>query len=150
MARQLTVAILPGGILGQGVWQGKYSPGSTGQTRRDKSDVQVSPRTQAIVDTVAAVASEAGMTKTQVCVNWIRQQTRAEFIPILGARNVAQLQDNLDSVKCTLDEEHIKRLDDVSRIEYGFPRDFVEVGGRQYAFGKTFELTDNHRGNPVW
>ncbi|HLY24846.1 MAG TPA: aldo/keto reductase [Aggregatilineales bacterium] len=150
MAKLFDMAVLPWGILGQGILLGKYSPGSTEQTRRDKSDVQIATQTQAIVDTVAAVAAESGMTKTQVCVNWIRQQSRAEFIPILGARNFTQLQDNLDSLKCTLDDEHIKRLDEVSKIDLGFPRDFTEGGGRQYIYGNTFDLIDNHRGNPVW
>ena len=150
MAKQFDLAVLPWGILGQGILLGKYSPGSTEQTRNDKSNVKISQQTQAIIDTVAAIASETGMTKTQVCVNWIRQQARAEFIPILGARTAAQLQDNLDSLKCTLDDEHMKRLDDMSRIEYGFPRDFVEGSGRQFIFGKTFDQIDNHRGNPVW
>ena len=44
----------------------------------------------------------------------------------------------------------MQRLDTVSRIEYGFPRDFLEGSMRQRIFGSTFNQIDNHRGNPVW
>jgi aryl-alcohol dehydrogenase-like predicted oxidoreductase len=149
MAKEFDLAILAWSVLGQGILLGKYNAGSTEQTRRDKSTVQISDQVQAIIDTVATVAAETGMTKTQVCVNWVRQQKRAEFIPILGARTVAQHQDNLDSLKFTLSDDQMKRLDDVSRIEYGFPRDFIEGGARDLIFGKMFDQIDNHRGNPV-
>jgi aryl-alcohol dehydrogenase-like predicted oxidoreductase len=150
MAKTFDLAVLTWGILGQGILLGKYSPGSTETTRMDKSAVKISAQTQAIIDAVAAVAAETGLTKTQVCVNWVRQSERAEFIPILGARTAAQLQDNLDSLKRPLSDEHMQRLDAVSRIEYGFPRDFLETNMRQRIFGTTFEQIDNHRGYPVW
>jgi aryl-alcohol dehydrogenase-like predicted oxidoreductase len=149
MARQFDLAVMPWGILGQGVLLGKYSEGSTEQTRNDKANVKISAQTQAIIDTVAAIAEEVGTTKTQVCVNWVRQQPQAEMIPLLGARTSVQLQDNLDSLKWTLTPEQFKRLDEVSRIDYGFPRNFVEGGARQFIFGQTFNQIDNHRGNPI-
>ncbi|HRL14203.1 MAG TPA: aldo/keto reductase, partial [Aggregatilineales bacterium] len=91
-----------------------------------------------------------GRSRTQVCVNWVRQQShRAQMIPILGARTLAQVEDNLASLEWSLNADQLKKLDDVSRIEYGFPRNFVEGGARSYIFGKTFDQIDNHRGNPV-
>lgn len=150
MAKQWDVAVLPWGILGQGVLLGKYSANSTEQTRHDKSGVTVSERVQKIVDEIAAIAAETGKSKTQVCVNWVRQQqSRAQIIPILGARTTAQLHDNLDSLAWSLDDAQLQRLNDVSAIEYGFPRDFLEGGARSYIFGATFDKIDNHRGNPV-
>jgi aryl-alcohol dehydrogenase-like predicted oxidoreductase len=149
MAKHFDLAVLPWGVLGQGVLIGKYNPGSTEQTRNDKAGVQLSAQTQAIIAEVAAIAQETGCTKTQVCINWARQQKRAQVIPILGARTAAQLADNLASLSWQLTDAQMQRLDDASRIEYGFPRDFVETGARQFIFGKTFDLIDNHRGNPV-
>ncbi|MBX3081770.1 MAG: aldo/keto reductase [Anaerolineae bacterium] len=150
MAKQFDLTVMAWGILGQGVLLGKYSAGSTEQTRQNKDNVKVSGQTQAIIDVIAAIAAETGMTRTQVCVNWLRQQQpRAEMIPILGARTAEQLRDNLDSLQHTLSDEHMKRLEAVSQIEYGFPRDFVELHARQFIFGKTFDSIDNHHGNPT-
>ena len=47
-------------------------------------------------------------------------------IPIIGARKLAQLQDNLASFDLTLSAEQLKMLDEASRIELGFPYDFYD------------------------
>jgi aryl-alcohol dehydrogenase-like predicted oxidoreductase len=145
MAKQFDLAVLAWGILGQGVLLGKYDPGSTETTRRDKSEVHIPDRTRETIDTVAAIAAETGKTRTQVCVNWIRQQSTGEFIPILGARTTAQLQDNLNSLSWSLSDEDLARLDGVSRIEYGFPRDLAQKQLAALIFGKTIDQIDNPR-----
>ena len=49
-----------------------------------------------VVLEVKKVAEEAGRPMSQVAINWVRQQQhKAQMIPILGARNLAQLEDNL-------------------------------------------------------
>jgi diketogulonate reductase-like aldo/keto reductase len=47
------------------------------------------------------------------------------MIPILGARTLEQLRDNLGCLEFELGEEHLKLLDEVSRIDLGFPHDFL-------------------------
>jgi diketogulonate reductase-like aldo/keto reductase len=44
-------------------------------------------------------------------------------IPIIGARKLSQLQDNLASLDLTLSADQLKTLDEASRIELGFPYD---------------------------
>jgi hypothetical protein len=51
---------------------------------------------------------------------WLRQRPEP-VIPILGARKVSQLQDNLASLELILSAEQVKALDEASRIELGFP-----------------------------
>jgi hypothetical protein len=53
-------------------------------------------------------------------------------IPIIGARKVSQLEDNLASLDLELSTEQLKVLDDASRIELGFPYDLynAENGSR--------------------
>jgi diketogulonate reductase-like aldo/keto reductase len=45
-----------------------------------------------------------------------------EVIPIIGARKVSQLQDNLASLDLELSAEQLKSLDGASHIELGFPQ----------------------------
>ena len=45
--------------------------------------------------------------------------------PIVGARRLDQLVDNLGAVDCHLDPESLRRLDDASAISLGFPHDFI-------------------------
>jgi diketogulonate reductase-like aldo/keto reductase len=42
-------------------------------------------------------------------------------IPIIGARKLSQLQDNLASFDLVLSAEQIKALDEASQIDPGFP-----------------------------
>ena len=57
----------------------------------------------------------------QVALAWLRYQT-VPVIPIIGARKVSQLRDNLASLDLELSSEQLKSLDGVSRIELGFPK----------------------------
>jgi len=45
-------------------------------------------------------------------------------IPIIGARKLSQLQDNLASFDLALSAEQVKVLDEVSQIDLGFPYHF--------------------------
>ena len=44
-------------------------------------------------------------------------------IPIIGARKLSQLQDNLASFDLTFSADPLKILNEASRIELGFPSD---------------------------
>jgi diketogulonate reductase-like aldo/keto reductase len=66
------------------------------------------------------------------------------IVPIVGAKTAAQLRDNLGCLDFTLAPDQLERLDAASKIDLGFPHDFL-VQARSYIFGKTFPLIDNHR-----
>jgi aryl-alcohol dehydrogenase-like predicted oxidoreductase len=61
----------------------------------------------------------------QVALAWLRYQT-VPVIPIIGARKVSQLEDNLGSLDLELSVEQLKSLDEASRIEQGFPRNLYD------------------------
>jgi diketogulonate reductase-like aldo/keto reductase len=57
-------------------------------------------------------------------------------IPIIGARKLAQLQDNLASFDLELSAEQLKSLDEASRVELGFPYDLYNKDMiRAFAYG---------------
>lgn len=145
-ARYWDMAVLTWGILRGGVLTGKYTSSSSDPKRYNLESLD--ERTQKLVLALQTTAEETGRTPSQVAVNWVRQQKHAQIIPILGARTEAQLKDNLAALEWTLSPEQLEHLNKASQIEYGFPRDFTEKGARQFIFGKTFDLIDNHRGNP--
>jgi len=143
MARADELAVAAWGVLGGGVLTGKYrQPGAV--TRYSGS----SERRMQLADQIAALASEIGCTPSQLAIAWVQQRPwhGASIIPILGARSLAQLQDNLGSLNVHLTPEQIGELDALSPIQLGFPHDFLagsEV--RSLIFGDTFPLTDNYR-----
>ena len=56
----------------------------------------------------------------QVALAWLRYRP-VPVIPIIGARKLSQLQDNLASLELQLSPEQVKTLDEASQIDLGFP-----------------------------
>ena len=106
----------------------------------------IDERKLAIAETVHSVAQDRGSSEAQVALAWLRQQ-QGVIIPIIGARTVSQLKDNLGCLEVTLDSYHLKRLEEASRIELGFPHDFFKSDlVRQLVYGGMRDSIDNHRG----
>ena len=121
MARALDIAVTPWGALGSGVLSGKYNKGGSGRMGGE-GDIP-----QWKLDVAAAVgklAEEIGVTSSQVALSWVRQQPGV-VIPLLGARTVAQIEDNLKCLDCTLTDAQLAHLSDAAKIELGFPHDFL-------------------------
>jgi hypothetical protein len=54
------------------------------------------------------------------------------------------MKDNLDCLDFELNADHLKRLDEKSKIQLGFPHDLYEAA-KAFAYGKSLSLRDNHR-----
>ena len=77
-------------------------------------------RTKRIIAPLKSMAEQTGRSMSQVALAWLHHRP-VPVIPILGARKVSQLQDNLASLDLTLSAEQVKSLDDASGIDAGFP-----------------------------
>ncbi|MBI3394951.1 MAG: aldo/keto reductase, partial [Spirochaetia bacterium] len=127
MSRALDMAVLAWGPLAAGLLSGKFNEGKPDADARlvkNKSKLLTNERSMAIARETQAVAKEIGRTSAQVAINWLSTRNGV-VIPILGASKLSQIQDNLKSLDFTLSAEHLKRLDDVSKIDLGFPHDFL-------------------------
>jgi aryl-alcohol dehydrogenase-like predicted oxidoreductase len=145
MARAMDLAVTPWSVLGAGTLTGKYSRAASPEEGRAKDGAAADERNLEIADVVVDIAEEIECTPSQVAVSWVRQQDGV-IVPLVGARNLVQLEDNLGALNVTLDEEHLARLDEVSRIEPGFPHDFLASEPiRDIVYGGTFDQIDNHR-----
>lgn len=143
MSRYWDMAVMPWGLLNGGVLTGKFLTEVSEPTRVNPEHLKLSEQAMSIVQEVQAIAQECERPMSQVAINWIRQQThKAQIIPIIGARSVTQLQDNLAVLDWSLTPEQLDRLEKVSAIDMGFPYGFNY--GNPYAYGKTFAKIDNH------
>jgi aryl-alcohol dehydrogenase-like predicted oxidoreductase len=91
------------------------------------------PHNLELVDQVAALAQEKGITVGQLALAWLHAQG-SDVIPIPGTTSVAHLDDNLAALNIKLTEEEKKRIDDIFHID--------AVKGDRYAHSS---LT--HKGN---
>jgi aryl-alcohol dehydrogenase-like predicted oxidoreductase len=82
-----------------------------------------------VVDALDAVARETGKTVPQVALNWLLQRPTVSSV-IVGARNEAQLKQNLDAVGWNLTAEQAEQLDKASAVAPVYPywhqRQFTE------------------------
>ncbi|MFL5344238.1 MAG: aldo/keto reductase [Hyalangium sp.] len=145
MARALELAVTPWGALGGGVLAGKTTPQAEDSKRAANNQGRQTERAVAIAEEVKKVASEVGRSPSQVSLAWVRQQPGI-IVPILGARTLRQLQDNLSSLELTLAPEHLSRLDKVSAVDLGFPHEFLRRDFiRQVIYGQHANNIVNHR-----
>ncbi len=128
MAESLGLGIAAWSPLAGGILSGKYAAAagdganSTGNTRL--SAASISERDRAVAQAVRVAANDLGATPSQVAIAWTRARSAA-IHPILGARRVEQLRDNLGALDMALPPELVARLDAATGFEVGFPTDFI-------------------------
>src|ERR1700726_1837985 len=130
MAKALNLGVLAFSPLAKGVLSGKYHGEGRAEEGRMSNEgmKEFLPEEQhatRIISAVKAVSEQVGRSMAQVALAWLRHQT-VPVIPIMGARKVSQLQDNLASLDLELSAEQLKSLDGASRIELGFPQSIYE------------------------
>lgn len=143
MARAFGLSVTPWSPLAGGLLTGKHQDGAASDSARGAMVAsRQGERNRRIVDTLQQVAKQLGHSPAQVALAWLRAQG-PEITPILGARKLTQLEDNLGYLDVRLEPAHHQALDEASRIELGFPHDFLASPFvREVAFGKTYELID--------
>jgi aryl-alcohol dehydrogenase-like predicted oxidoreductase len=129
MAKALNLGLVAWSPLAGGLLSGKYHSGA-GKDGRYSTDMakafmRTGERTDRVVAALNKVSHELGHSPAQVALAWLRYRD-IPVIPIVGARSVAQLQDNLASFALQLKPEQVAALNEASAIEMGFPHDFFE------------------------
>jgi aryl-alcohol dehydrogenase-like predicted oxidoreductase len=77
-----------------------------------------------VLDALHAVSKQVGKTPAQVAINWLLRKPGVTA-PIIGARNLAQLEGNLGSTGWELSSEQVNALDDASEYPLVYPYDFI-------------------------
>ena len=140
MAKALNLGLTAWSPLANGLLTGKYhGHGSSEQGRMSSGMMKAfqpeQQRTDRIVAAVKTVSDQTGHSMAQVALAWLRYRA-VPVIPIIGARKLTQLQDNLASFDLTLSEDHLKTLSEASGIELGFPYDlYTKEMVRTFIYG---------------
>ena len=144
MARAFDLAVTTWSSLGAGVLSGKYNRGAVAEGRAKEGAAKVE-RNLGIAAAVMAVADAIGRTPAQVALAWVRQQPGV-IVPLLGARNHEQFRDSLGTLDVTLEPEHLEQLATASRVDLGFPHNFLSQPHIvDLMHGGTQARLDNHR-----
>jgi aryl-alcohol dehydrogenase-like predicted oxidoreductase len=125
MAKALNLGLTAWSPLASGILTGKYHGHGSSEQGRMKSDMMKDfmpeqKRTDRVVAAVKAVSDQTGHSMAQVALAWLRYRP-VPVIPIIGARKLSQLQDNLASFDLSLPTGQVRALDEASQIDLGFP-----------------------------
>ncbi|WP_421423276.1 aldo/keto reductase [Agrobacterium rosae] len=147
MARALGLGVLPWSPLGGGILTGKYNRSDL----TDDNDANVSlnrkgiiassghltERALQIADVVGDVAQELGTSRSQVALAWTLLNS-AVVSPVMGARTLAQAEDNFGALDIVFTEEQAVRLDKSSVPAPIFPARYMDRPmAQQLMFGGT-------------
>lgn len=120
------------------------------QVQNEFANRVLNDRNMLIAQEVSKIAKEIGSSAAQVALNWLRQQNimstagKNKIIPIIGARKETQIKDNLSCLEFELTSEQMQRLNEVSKIELGFPHDFLNSEMiKDIIYGGTYSLIRN-------
>ncbi|TPG04290.1 aldo/keto reductase [Rhodanobacter glycinis] len=73
-----------------------------------------------VVDALDAIAAETGKSVPQVALTWLLQRPTVSTV-LIGARNEAQLRQNLDAIGWNLTRDQVARLDTASAVTPPYP-----------------------------
>jgi aryl-alcohol dehydrogenase-like predicted oxidoreductase len=152
MADALGLTVTAWSPLANGLLSGKYHvteagvQSEDGKSRLDNPDMQQfvgnRGRVNRVIDALKQIAAESAFSPAQIALAWLRHRDHP-VIPIVGARKLEQLESNLVAIGLRLDGEQLRRLEEASAIERGFPHDFLDKPMVQaFTFGGTRELID--------
>ena len=127
MARELGIGITPWSPLKSGVLSGKYNRGNAGKIKPSRgfiADSFLSEKTYTIVDELNVIAKAHESTVARVALAWVQAQPGVTST-IIGARRLAQLEDNLKALDVKLSAEELGRLDALTKPTFGFPQNIL-------------------------
>ena len=123
------MAITAWSPLAGGLLTGKFNPGADPSTR-EGARLETSPRGAQLLQTpnievaeaLASLAGEIGCSSAQLALAWMSQRSATRVIPIIGARKLPQLEDNLQAVNVELNAAQIAHLDELTALTPEYPQ----------------------------
>lgn len=116
--------------LGRGFLTGKYRRGEPPPADarlaawKDTWKLVDQPQHWAVLDVVRELAAAHDTTPAAVSLAWLLSRPEVSSL-VVGARSVAQLEENLAAAEVRLAPEELRRLDAVSQPAWGYPYAFI-------------------------
>lgn len=124
MALELGLGITPWSPLKSGALSGKYTRKNAGAQKGDRGAFiqhALVDRTYDVVEELERIAKAHETTVARVALAWVQQRPGVGST-IIGARTLAQLEDNVAALDVRLDPAAVQKLDDLTKPTFGFPQ----------------------------
>jgi aryl-alcohol dehydrogenase-like predicted oxidoreductase len=127
MAQAMGLGVTPWSPLKSGALSGKYTRENDGKVEGGRgawATSALNEKAYTIIDELAKIAKELDSTSARVALAWVQGRPGVTST-IIGARTLAQLDDNLAALDLTLTKEHVAALDALSKPQLNFPAGFL-------------------------
>ena len=126
LALDQSIGIMAWSPLHAGLLSGKFRKGEPRPSVSRLNELEVPgtvdfDRVYRIVDKLVEIASARGATPAQVALNWVMNKPGVDTV-IIGARDEAQLRDNLAAAGWRLTADEMRALDEVSALPEPYPQ----------------------------
>jgi aryl-alcohol dehydrogenase-like predicted oxidoreductase len=124
MALEMGLGITPWSPLKSGLLSGKYTRSSARDGKSDREafvEEYLNETTFKLIDELQMIAKVQDSTVARVALAWVRMRPGVTST-IIGARRLAQLDDNLKSLDVTLTPDQLTRLEALTAPRLGFPQ----------------------------
>jgi aryl-alcohol dehydrogenase-like predicted oxidoreductase len=148
MALEMGLGVTPWSPLKSGVLSGKYTRQNAGQIKADRgawAESNLNERTYTIIDQLQKIGTELDTTPARVALAWVQAKPGVAST-IIGARTLAQLEDNAHALDVKLSGEQVASLDALSKPVLNFPAGFLQMAGVFMNGGTTI----NGQAAPAW
>jgi aryl-alcohol dehydrogenase-like predicted oxidoreductase len=128
MAREMGLGVTPWSPLKSGILTGKYARANRNAHHASRGEMvttDLTDHTYDVLDVIVQIAKEVDSTPARVSLQWLLSQSGVTS-PIIGARTLSQLEDNLASLTLTLNPDQLNRLAQVSQPTLNFPANFLK------------------------
>src|ERR671917_421988 len=133
------LGVIPWSPLGGGFLSGKYRRdedppedsriAGAVESMEEYWDRRATERNWAALDVVGRISDETGKSYAQISLNWLLRQDGVTA-PIIGARTVEQLEDNIGASGWELTGEQVEDLSEASALEDVYPYRFIRNAQR--------------------
>ncbi|WP_394845491.1 aldo/keto reductase [Pendulispora brunnea] len=127
MALELGLGITPWSPLKSGLLSGKFTRRNGSGSKSDRGWIlqdSFNETTWAIVDELEIIAKSHESTVARVALAWVQAQPGVTST-IIGARRLAQLEDNVQALDLKLRAEELSHLDALTKPKLGFPQNML-------------------------
>ena len=133
------LGVIPWSPLGGGFLSGKYRRGEEPprgsriseavESMEEYWNRRATERNWATIDVVGRISEETDKSYAQISLNWLLRQ-EGVTAPIIGARTIEQLEDNLGASGWELDEQQVDELSEAGALEDVYPYRFIRNAQR--------------------
>jgi aryl-alcohol dehydrogenase-like predicted oxidoreductase len=133
------LGVIPWSPLGGGFLSGKYRRGEEPpegsriseavESMEEYWNRRATERNWRVLDVIGRISEETGKSYAQISLNWLLRQDGVTA-PIIGARTLEQLEDNLGASDWELDGEQVEELSEAGGLEDVYPYRFIRDAQR--------------------